>query len=71
MVLSQDALSHYDENLCEDEGGFVVIWGVKVTPESYFDIQKTQLILELKYMQLKQRLNDLFFHFILFILEIG
>ena len=22
MVLSQDALSHYDENLCEDEGGF-------------------------------------------------
>ena len=75
MVLSQDALSHYDENLCEDEGwgrgGFVVIWGVKVTPESYFDIQKTQLILELKYRQLKQILNDLFFHFILFILGIG
>ena len=22
MVLSQDALSHYDENLCEDEGFF-------------------------------------------------
>ena len=39
---------------------FVVAWGVKVTPINYFDIQKTQLILELKYRQLKKRLNDLF-----------
>ena len=39
---------------------FVGIWGVKVTSKNYFDIQKTQLILELKYGQLKKRLNDLF-----------
>ena len=36
------------------------ICGVKVTSKNYFDIQKTQLILELKYKQLKKRLNDLF-----------
>ena len=54
MVLSQDAY-HIMMKICvRTRGGFVVIWGVKVTPESYFDIQKTQLILELKYMQLKQ-----------------
>ena len=33
---------------------FVVIWGVKVKPKNYFDTQKIQLILELKYRQLKQ-----------------
>ena len=71
MVLSQDAY-HIMMKICvRTRGGFVVIWGVKVTPESYFDIQKTQLILELKYRQLKQILNDLFYHFILFILGIG
>ena len=48
-------------------GFFVVVWGVKFTPENYFDIQKIQIILELKYRQLKKRLNDLFY----FILEIG
>ena len=61
-------LYHIVMKICvQTRGFFVVIWGVKVTPENYFDIQKTQLILELTYRQLKQRLNDLFY----FILEIG
>ena len=33
---------------------FVVIWGMKVIPKNYFDKQKIQLNLELKYRQLKQ-----------------
>ena len=53
-----------------DEGFFffVVIWGMKVIPKNYFDKQKIQLNLELKYRQLKQ-----IEWFILFdlILEIG
>ena len=61
-------LYHIAMKICvQTRGFFVVIWGVKVTPENYFDIQKTQLILELTYRQLKQRLNDLFY----LILEIG
>ena len=61
-------LYHIVMKICvQTRGFFVVIWGVKVTPENYFDIQKTQLILELTYRQLKQRLNDLFY----LILEIG
>ena len=38
----QDALSH-DEDSCVDKRFFlcVVVWGVKVTPKNYFDIQKT------------------------------
>ena len=49
-------------------GFFVVIWGMKVTSKTYFDKQKIQLNLELKYRQLKQ-----IEWFILFdlILEIG
>ena len=59
-ILPQDVLSHYDEDSCVDKVFLVVAWGVKVTPINYFDIQKTQLILELKYRKLKKRLNDLF-----------
>ena len=39
----------------------VVVSGVKVRPEICCDIQKIQLVLELKYRRLKKRLDNLFY----------
>ena len=51
---------HIMMKICVWMGGFFdVVWVVKVRPEKYFDIQKIQSILELKYRQLKKMLGDL------------